>query len=140
MAVIINGWPPDSPLFQDREMIAGRLPIADDHHKVIIGEKLAATLEKGVGKTIKIYDTEVEIIGIFRHPSVFENGSIATLLSDMQEFMNRPHQVTGFIIRTDIPKDAPDRQEKIAAVGKQIECSTRASLRCRPASSLKAWI
>jgi putative ABC transport system permease protein len=120
-AVIINGWPPGSPLFKDREMIKGRLPVAGDHHKVIIGETLAATLNKGVGKKINIYDMEVEIIGVFRHPSVFENGSIATSLSDMQEFMNRPHQVTGFIIRADVPKDAPDRQEQIAALGKQVE-------------------
>jgi putative ABC transport system permease protein len=121
MAVIINGWPPGSPLFKDRDLITGRLPTSGDHHKVIIGEKLAATLHKKAGDTIRIYDTDVEVIGTFRSTSVFENGSIATLLSDMQEFMNRPHQVTGFIIQTDMPKDDPDRQATISALGKRIE-------------------
>ncbi len=121
MAVIINGWPPGSPLFKDRDLISGRFPVAGDHHKVIIGEKLVATLHKKVGDTIRIYDTDVEVIGTFRSTSVFENGSIATLLSDMQEFMNRPHQVTGFIVQTDFSKDAPGRRDEIAALGKQIE-------------------
>lgn len=121
MAVIINGWPPDSPLFKDRDLISGRFPAAGDHHKVIIGEKLVAALHKKVGDTIRIYDTDVEVIGTFRSSSVFENGSIATLLSDMQEFMNRPHQVTGFIVQTDFAKDAAGRREQIAALGKQIE-------------------
>jgi putative ABC transport system permease protein len=122
LAVIINGWPADSPLFRDRTMLSGRFPTADDHHKVIIGEQLAANLGKKLHDTIRIYDTDVEIIGIFRSVSVFENGSIGTLISDMQDYMNRPHQVTGFVIRTDIPKDgAPEHRAQMDEVKTQIE-------------------
>jgi putative ABC transport system permease protein len=122
LAVIINGWPADSPLFRDRTMLSGRFPTAEDHHKVIIGEQLAANLGKKLHDTIRIYDTDVEIIGIFRSASVFENGSIGTLIGDMQDYMNRPHQVTGFVIRTDIPKDgAPEHRAQMDEVKKQIE-------------------
>jgi putative ABC transport system permease protein len=122
LAVIINGWPADSPLFRDRTMLEGRFPTAEDHHKVIIGEQLAANLGKKLHDTIRIYDTDVEIIGIFRSASVFENGSIGTLIGDMQDYMNRPHQVTGFVIRTDIPKDgAPEHRSQMDEVKKQIE-------------------
>ena len=123
VAVIINGWRPGSSLFDALKILpGGRLPRAGDHHKVIIGEVLAANLGKKVGDTIRIYDTDVRIIGIFESKSVYENGAIVTLLSDMQEFMNRPRQVTGFILRTDIPKDrSPAHQAEMLALRKRIE-------------------
>ncbi len=63
-----------------------------------------------------------EIIGIFESTSVFENGSIAALLSDVQDFMDRPHRVTGFIIRTSIPKDGiPEHEAQMTDLRKQIE-------------------
>ena len=122
-AVIINGWAADSSLFKDRTLLQGRFPTANDHNKVIIGEKLAATLGKKVGDKIHIYDTDMEIIGTFHHSSVFEDGSVAMLLPDLQGFMNRPNQVTGFVIRTDLPKDAPRRREQLDALGKTIEAN-----------------
>lgn len=122
-AVIINGWVADSSLFKDRTLVQGRFPTANDHNKIIIGEKLAATLGKKLGDTIHIYETDMEVIGIFHHSIVFEDGSIAMLLSDQQRYMGRPNQVTGFVIRTDLPKDAPGRREQIESLGKQIESS-----------------
>jgi putative ABC transport system permease protein len=122
LAVIVNGWRADSPLFKDRTIVSGRLPTAEDHHKVIVGKVLAANLGKKVGDSIRIHDTPVEIIGVFESTSVFENGSIATLLSDMQEFMDRPHRVTGFIIRTSIPKDgSPEHEAQMTELRRQIE-------------------
>ncbi len=121
-AVIINGWDADSPLFRDRDLIEGRFPTANDHHRVLIGQKLAANLNKKLHDTIRLYDTtDVEIIGIFYSPSVFENGSIAILLSDLQELRGTPNQVTGFVIKTDLPKDAPDRGQKLDELAKRIE-------------------
>jgi putative ABC transport system permease protein len=122
LAVIINGWRADSPLFKDLKILLGRLPTAEDHHKVIIGKVLAANLGKKVGDTIEIHGMPFEIIGIFESTSVFENGSIAALLSDVQDFMDRPHRVTGFIIRTSIPKDGSTEHEaQMTDLRKQIE-------------------
>ena len=50
---------------------------------MIIGKVLADLGQEG-GRLDQIYDTQVEVIGIFEVTSVFENGSIATLLSDIQ--------------------------------------------------------
>ncbi len=121
MAVIINGWPPDSPLFHDLHLDSGRYLGKDDHHKVWLGKVLAANLHAKLGDKITIYDEQVEVVGTFTSTSVFENGSVATLLSDMQQYMNRPHQVTGFIVRTDIPKDVPNRDELLLPIQRQIE-------------------
>ena len=93
---------------------------------MIIGKVLAANLGKKVGDSIKIYDTPVEVIGIFESTSVFENGSIATLLSDMQDFMDRPHRVTGLIIRTNIPKDkTPEHEAQMLELRQQTEALSK---------------
>ena len=55
LAVIINGWRADSPLFKDLKILAGRLPTAEDHHKVIIGKVLSAA------KTARYIQIETKI-------------------------------------------------------------------------------
>jgi beta-lactamase regulating signal transducer with metallopeptidase domain len=122
LAVIINGWRVDSPLIHDLKILSGRTLNADDHHQAIVGKNLAAKLNKKVGDTIKIYDTQVEIIGIFESNNVFENGSIVTLLSELQDFMNRPRRVTGFLISTDIPRDDTlEHKAQLTEVRKQVQ-------------------
>ncbi len=121
--VIIDGWRADSSLFKPMEILSGRALTDNDHHKVWVGEKLAKIMNVNVGDTIKIYqDVPVEVVGIFRSQNVYENGSLKVLLSDMQDYMNRPHEVTGFIVKTDIPKDnTPEHIAELAKVGEQIE-------------------
>jgi putative ABC transport system permease protein len=123
VAVIVNGWPPDSPLFKDQTLLEGRPLTTQDHHKVWIGKVLAANLNVKLHDYVTHNEEKLEIVGIFESQNVFEDGSIELLLSDMQQFMNlnQPPQVTGFIIRTDIPKDAPGREAKLAEIQKQIE-------------------
>ena len=122
LAVIIEGLQADSTFFEQLKILSGRKLDAGDHHKVILGKALAANLNKKVGDIIRIYDTPLEIIGVFESKNAFENGAIFTLLADMQDFMNRQHCVTGFFVRTDIPKDdAPERSTQLAEVRKQIQ-------------------
>jgi putative ABC transport system permease protein len=120
--VIINGWKADSPLFKDRTMLSGRTPTAADVHKVIIGRILAANLGKKVGDQLTIYGTPVEIIGVFDSHNVYEDGSIATLLSDMQDFMDRPQRVTGILVKSSIPRDGSIEHEgEMTELRQQIE-------------------
>ncbi|HEX3998751.1 MAG TPA: ABC transporter permease [Pirellulales bacterium] len=111
-SVIINGWAPDSPLFKELHILpGGRLLHAGDHHKVLLGSVLAENLSVKVGDTIPLYGEKAEVVGVFKSDEHYESGSIVALLSDMQQFMNRPHQVTGFIVRAAIPKDASPEQK-----------------------------
>ncbi len=123
VAVIANGWPPNSPLFKDQTLLEGRPLTAQDHHKIWVGKVLAANLQVKLGDTVTHNEEKLQIVGIFESKNVFEDGSIEMLLTDMQQFMNlnQPPQVTGFIIRTDIPKDAPDRAAQLEQVQKHIE-------------------
>ena len=121
-AVIIEGLQADSPLFEQLTILSGRKLDAGDHHKVIVGKVLAANLDKKVGDIIRIYDTPLEIIGVFESKNAFENGAIFTLLADMQDFMNRQHSVTGFFVRTDIPNDnETEHKAQLDEVRKAIE-------------------
>ncbi len=125
--VIMNGWPADSALFHDPKqglkLLQGRYLEPNDKDKVWIGEKLAENLGVKLGDTIKIYDSQkAEVVGIFNSTSVFEQGSIATLLSDMQRYMDRPGEVTGFIVKTDTPKDGtPEHEAELMQTAKRIE-------------------
>jgi len=121
--VIINGWRADSPLFDELHILpGGRRLVKGDRRKVLLGSVLADDLGVKVGDQIQIHEEDVEIVGIYKSPQVYERSSIATLLPDMQHFMSRPHQVTAFIVRTKIPKDGtPEHRAAIAAIGKQIE-------------------
>jgi hypothetical protein len=121
-AVVISGLPPDSPLFAERKLKTGRFPKAGDHGKAIVGEELAKNLKVRVGDKIRIYDTDVEVIGIFESKNAFENGSMAMPLPDLQKFMDQPNKVTGFLVRTDIPRDdSPENPALIAELRKRIE-------------------
>lgn len=112
-SVIINGWAPDSPLFKELQILpGGRLLHAGDHKKVLLGNVLAANLNAKVGDTIPLYGEKMEVAGIFQSKEVYESGSIVVLLSDLQQFMNRPRQVTGFIVRAKFPPNASPEQKQ----------------------------
>ena len=89
---------------------------------MLLGKVLAANLGVKVGDKISMYGDEVEVIGIFDSEEVYESGSIAIPLKDEQQFMNRPRQVTGYIIRSTIPKDdSPAHLAELAKLSRQID-------------------
>ncbi len=122
LGVLLNGWPPDSPLFTRLTVLSGRQLQAGDSDKIIIGRVLAANLGKKVGDTIELYGSiPYEVIGIYESPIVFENGGSVVLLSDLQKLMNRndPPEVTGFTIIADDEarkNELKDLRQRIAAL------------------------
>ena len=123
--VIINGWAADSPLFDELKIRpGGRLLKADDHHKVLVGSVLAGNLNVKVGDKIPLYGESVEVVGIFDSKQVYESGSIVALLSDMQQYMIRPGQVTGFMVRAKVAKDATTGAE-VGSIGRAAQADRR---------------
>jgi putative ABC transport system permease protein len=120
MGVLLNGWPPNSPLFARLTIIDGRKFEAGDTEKIIIGRVLAANLGKKVGDSIELYESiPYQVIGIYESPIVFENGGSVVLLSELQRMMNRPGEVTGFtIIAADEARanELKDLRQRIAAL------------------------
>lgn len=102
-AVIVNGWAPNCPVLAREHMLSGRRLRAGDTHQVMLGEILAANLGKKVGDTVELYAEPFQVVGIFESFSVYENGAVFILLSELQRLTDRPHKVTGFVVETDSP-------------------------------------
>jgi putative ABC transport system permease protein len=115
--VIVNGWAPDCPVLDRVKIKSGRRLEAGDKNCVMLGRILAATLGKQAGDTVEIYAQPFRVVGVFESFSVYENGAVFMLLDDLQRQMDRPGQVTGYIVQADPPGD----EQAIAALRTQIE-------------------
>jgi putative ABC transport system permease protein len=104
--VIVNGWEPDCPVLDRVQVTAGRRLREGDQNCVMLGRILAANLGKNVGDVVDVYSQPFRVVGVFESFSVYENGAVFMLLDDLQRQMDRPGQVTGFIVQA---KPAGDR-------------------------------
>lgn len=117
---LIQGWKPDNFGFEDMELVAGRMLVAGDTRKVMLGGKLAANLGKGVGDTIRFVadpDNPYEVIAVFKSRVVFEQGGAIVSFADGQSLTGK--RVTGFSVR--VKKASPDSAAEVDAVKKRIE-------------------
>jgi hypothetical protein len=107
-AVVIQGWEPGSPLMKKLEILpGGRLIEPGDSKCILLGEELARALEKKVGDKIPLFESgDFTVVGLFRSPITYETRSMVLSLSDLQKFMGRAGQVTGFAVIVDHPEDA----------------------------------
>lgn len=122
ISALVNGWPPDSFVYEDLTILSGRHLQAGDRGKVILGSTLAQNLNKGVGDTIELQGEPFQVVGVFQSFSVFENGSVGILLSELQRLSFRPGKVTGFSVRVD--KSTGDPAADVDAVRHRIEALT----------------
>jgi putative ABC transport system permease protein len=126
VGVLVQGWEADATLMHDLDILpGGRLLEASDKNGILLGERLAISLEKKVGDTLSVFDNETYTVrGIFKSKTVYENGSMVVLLADLQRFMGRPGQVSGFTVLVDQPNDKTEVERirhEIEALGKNLE-------------------
>ncbi len=127
--MIVNGWDPDSPVLNQIEILRGRRLRAGDEHKVILGRVLAANTGKSVGDHIDLYGEPFDVIGIFQSSSVYENGAVFLLRSELQRMIDRPGQVTGYVVLSDSPGNhavVVQLQKNIAALDANISAQPTA--------------
>ncbi len=123
IGVPIQGWEPDSFLFENLTILSGRPIREGDGRSTMLGTVLAKNLGAKVGDTIEIELEKFRVIGIYRSFNIFENGSAIVLLSELQDLMGRPGQVTGFQV---VVRDVPDKQSLVDEVIRRIEGLTDA--------------
>jgi putative ABC transport system permease protein len=126
VGVLVQGWEAGSPLMQALDILpGGRNLAATDKKCVLLGERLATSLDKHVGDKMNIFDNETyTVIGVFKGTTVYENGSMTVLLADLQRFMGRKGQVSGFAIIVEHPDDKTEIERirhGIEALGKNLE-------------------
>src|SRR3954464_4244833 len=98
--VIVNGWEPNSPVWDRVDTLSGRRPRPDERHAVMLGRILAANLGKKTGDHLQIYGQDFTVVGIFESFSVFENGGVWMPLAELQRQMDRPGEVTGYVVKS----------------------------------------
>ena len=116
-AVIVNGWDPDCPVFDRVHVVSGRRIYAQDRRQVMLGETLAKSLSKTAGDTIELYGKTFQVAGVFQSFSVYESGAVFMLLDEMQQMIDRPGQVTGYVVKLKV-EGTP---ETVAALKQAIE-------------------
>jgi putative ABC transport system permease protein len=107
--------------------LQGRRLLGSDKRAAMVGFVLAANLGKKVGDEIELYDQPFVIAGIFESPTTFENGGVIVLLSELQELMNLPNEVSGFAVAAEHPIDErgiADLRQRIEAAAPGIEATT----------------
>jgi putative ABC transport system permease protein len=117
-AVVVNGWRPDSPLMPKLDILpGGRYLKEGDEQRVLLGEKLAVALDKRVGDTVSLFDSgKFTVVGIVHSSNPYESGMLVMLLPDVQKFMGRKGQVSGFAVIIDHPDDQAEIQRICAAI------------------------
>jgi putative ABC transport system permease protein len=131
VGVMVQGWDADAPLMKGLDILpGGRHLTASDKHCVLLGQRLADSLDKHPGDKLSLFDNVTyTVAGIFKSPTVYENGSMVVLLADLQRFMGREGQVSGFAIIIDHPDDKEEIErvrQDIAALGKNLEVTPTA--------------
>jgi len=113
-AVLVQGWIPDAPVMRALKIEPGGHWItAADRKGVLLGEDLARQMNKKVGQKIPLFDNgDYTILGIVLSSNPLEANSMWVSLKDLQRFMAREGQVTGYAIVVNRPDD-PVEVERI---------------------------
>lgn len=101
MSLMLQGWEPDSFLFQDVKLIDGRVFHSDESDVVVLGTNAADALQKQVGDVMTIQRKKYKVIGIIEPTSFQERGLAFLPLAELQRLMGRQGSVTGYSVRID---------------------------------------
>jgi putative ABC transport system permease protein len=116
LTFVLQGWEPNSYLFDSLKFVDGRAIQHGDTKKVMIGIKIAELLSLQVGDSYEIPGTneQYEVVGIFDSTSVQENRCAIVTLKQMQEEVAfRKNSLTGISVRV---KGSPPTEKEIEEV------------------------
>lgn len=95
---------------------AGTLALAGPRD-LLLGTNLAERLGKRSGDTVELFDEPYRVAGVFRSPSVWENGSLILPLATLQEIADRGGQVTYVNVVLRRPLAAGGLDRAVAEIG-----------------------
>ncbi len=127
--VVVNGFVPETIVFDHLPLKDGRYLRKDDHRKILLGAILAGNLDKGVGDQVEVYDEEMfEVVGVFDSFNVIESGSLVMPMHELQPLIGREGQVLGISVMTE---DGADK-DLVARIRGEIEAMEKGIV-ARPA-------
>lgn len=108
--VLVNGWEPQSYLWQTLHLLEGHSLNPEAPNEIVIGQSCAEGLGVHPGDTVHIHDREFIVAGIFQQNSVMANGTIVLPLKSLQALIEREGTVTVF----NLLAEHPDNLESLA--------------------------
>ncbi|MBN1812963.1 MAG: ABC transporter permease [Anaerolineae bacterium] len=124
---VVFGYSPRGQLIREFEIVGGA-PLAANR-QVILGRVAAENLKKGVGDTLRIFDSSFRIVGVYETGVPFQDGGGVVALRDAQRLFGQPHKVSFMGIQLDDPLQAnevrfigiqPDEPEQAEAMMRKI--------------------
>jgi putative ABC transport system permease protein len=114
IGIPVHGWPTDRFVIESLRVIAGRRLTDRDRAAVMLGQSLAAGLNKRVGEKVEIESHRFTIVGIYEGANLLENSTAVMALAELQNLMDRPRQVTEFQLQlSDDVGDARQAAERL---------------------------
>jgi putative ABC transport system permease protein len=121
----LQGWNPDTPVFDTLTILKGRKLSTSDQKAVMLGTVLARNLGKTVGDKIQLINDGdwYEVVGVHETHNVLENGALVMPLKELQEVMGRKDQVTGYsvILDEEAKRANPDLVPETRAVIEKLD-------------------
>jgi len=102
--LIIWGYHPGEHAIRQFRIVEGEGLSAN--RQIILGKTAAETMDKKVGQTIKILDSNFRIVGIYETGTGFLDISGIISLREAQNLFRKPRQVGWYAIKLEDPKEA----------------------------------
>jgi len=111
--LLIFGHEPEGFAIEHFKIVEGEGLTSRSRHEVIIGKMASDVLNRGVGDSIRMYDSAYRIVGIYETGEALEEGGGVITLDDAQAMLKRPQQVNVFQVQLKELADADEVRERI---------------------------
>ncbi len=108
---MVFGYDPEGIGIQHFRVVEGKE--LTTRREIIIGKLAAENLKKGVGDTVRLYDSAYRIVGIYETGAFFEEGGGVISLADAQAMLKRPRQVNTYAVKLDDADQAESVRQRI---------------------------
>jgi putative ABC transport system permease protein len=95
---LVYGWKADSYEFESLQLLSGK-PFRDGHPEVMLGDLLAANLNKKPGDTLEIQGSPFNITAVYHGGSALEAGAVIMPLDQLQQLSSLQGKVSTIHVR-----------------------------------------
>jgi putative ABC transport system permease protein len=132
--LLIFGHEAEGFAIEHFKIVEGEGLSSRSRREIIIGKLASDTLNRGVGESIRMYDSAYRIVGIYETGQGLEEGGGVVTLEDAQAMLKRPRQVNVFQVQLkeladpDVVRERIERRFPDLAVTKSGEGATQETM------------